>query len=284
MLRLSQQEPVELALLAPLSELCEFLSHEEQLLARMPGHKCIARLQVRIFIESKPRHLVEHGAFQMHHLIVGENKDVVLAVRIGTCKCHHVVGILSEIRIQLHVLCKIMHPAHVPLQAEAQSVVFRRTGHLRPCRGLFRDHHRALVPAKDNGVQMFEELDRFQVLISAVFIGHPLAVLLAVVQVKHRSHRVHTQSVHMEMLDPEQRIGDQEVLHFRLAVVKDLRAPVRMLAHSRIRVFKGRRAVEVRQAVRVSREMRRYPVKDHTDIVAVQFIDQISKVFRRAVA
>ena len=48
MLRLCQQEPVEFPLLAPLSELREFLSHKEQFLAGMACHKSISNLQVRI--------------------------------------------------------------------------------------------------------------------------------------------------------------------------------------------------------------------------------------------
>ena len=122
-----------------------------------------------------------------------------------------------------------------------------------------------------------------QVLISPVFIRAPLAVLLAVIQVQHRRHRIHAEPVHMKMLDPKQRIRNKEILHLRLAIVKDLCSPVRMLAFSRIRILKCGCAVKISQSVRVSRKMRGYPVKDHTDIVPVQVIDHIREIFRCAI-
>ena len=84
----------------------------------------------------------------------------------------------------------------------------------------------------------------------------------------------------MIMLDPEQCIGDQEILHLRLAVVENLRPPIRMLALSRICIFKCRRSVKVRQPMRILWKMRRYPVQDHTDAIPVQIIDHIGKILR----
>ena len=75
---------------------------------------------------------------------------------------------------------------------------------------------------------MLEKFYGFQVLVSAVFIGYPLTVLFAVIQIKHRRHGVHPDTVHMEFPQPEKHIGDEEILHLRLAVIEDLGAPVRM--------------------------------------------------------
>ena len=127
---------------------------------------------------------------------------------------------------------------------------------------------------------MLEKRDRFQILITAVLVRHPLPVLLPIVQIEHRCYRIHTQSVHMIMLNPEQCIGDQEILHLRLAVVENLRPPIRMLALSRICIFKCRRSVKVRQPMRILWKMRRYPVQDHTDAIPVQIIDHIGKILR----
>ena len=88
----------------------------------------------------------------------------------------------------------------------------------------------------------------------------------------------------MIMLDPEQCIGDQEILHLRLAVVENLRPPVRVLALSRICIFKCRCPVKVCQPMRILWKMRRYPVQDHADAIPVQIIDHIGKILWRAIA
>ena len=112
-------------------------------------------------------------------------KDIVLAVRIRHGKCHHIMRVLPEIRIQLHIFCKIVHPSHIPFQAESKTVILRGPCYLRPCGRLFRDHDSALISSQNNGVQMLKELDRLKVLISAIFICDPLTVLLSVIQIKH---------------------------------------------------------------------------------------------------
>ena len=54
----------------------------------------------------------------MHNLVMREYQDIILAECIGHGECHLVVIKLAEIRIQLHVLQKIMHPSHVPLKGK----------------------------------------------------------------------------------------------------------------------------------------------------------------------
>ena len=132
MFRLCQKIPVKLSLLTPFTQLGKLLTHEEKLLARMSHHERIAGFQICIFIKSKSRHLIDHGALQMHNLIMGKYKDIVLAVSVGTCERHHVVGVLSEIWIQFHIFSEIMHPAHIPLQAEPETAVLRSPCYLRP--------------------------------------------------------------------------------------------------------------------------------------------------------
>ena len=173
-----------------------------------------------------------------------------------------------------------MHPAHIPFQAEAQSVILRSTCHFRPCRRFLCDHDSAFISSEHYRIQMFEEFDCLKVLISAIFIRNPLSILFAVIEIQHRCHGIHTEPVHMVMLDPEQGIGNKEILHFRFAIIKDLCSPVRMLSFPWIRILKSRRTVKFSQTVCISREMSRHPVKDDTDIIPVQFIDHIRKVFR----
>ena len=282
--RLAQKIPVKLPGLAPLLQLGEFLAHEEQLLAGMAQHEGIGRLQVRELVVRIARHLIVHGAFQVHHLVVGEHQDIFLAVSVGHGKGHQMMGPFAEIGVELHILQEVVHPAHVPLEREAQAVVLGLVRHLRPGCGFLGNHHGARIAAQEHGVQVLEEFHRLQVLVAAVFIGHPLAGLLAVIQVEHGSHRVHPQAVHMVLLHPVEGVGNQEVLDLVHLIIEDLGAPVRMLALSRIGILIQGLAVEIRQAVGVPGEMGGNPVQDHADFFLMQVIHQVHEVLGAAVA
>ena len=85
---------------------------------------------------------------------------------------------------------------------------------------------------------MLEKFDGIQIFIAAIFVGHPLSILLAIIKVQHRSHSVHAQSVDMILLDPVDRAVDQEILDLIFSGVKNLRAPIRMLSLLRVGVLK----------------------------------------------
>ena len=107
--------------------------------------------------------------------------------------------------------------------------------------------------SSDHRIQMLEELDRLQVLISAVLVRDPLAVAASVIQIQDRCDSVYTKSVNVELLDPEQGVADQEILDLALAEVEYLGSPVRMLALARIRILIACRSVKIRKSVRSNR-------------------------------
>ena len=117
------------------------------------------------------------------------------------------------------------------------------------------------------GVELAQELDRFEVLAPAESIRHPPARVARVVEVQHRGDRVHPQAVRVILVQPEQRVGDQKVPDLVAAVVEDQRAPLAMLALARVGVLVERRAVEAREPVGVLREVPGHPVEDHADIM-----------------
>ena len=100
----------------------------------MSHHKGVACFQILELVAFQPRHLVDHRTFQVNHFIVGKYKDILLVFIVAHRKGHPIVVVLAEIRIQLHVVEEVMHPAHVPLVGEVQSVFLRCSGHARPCR------------------------------------------------------------------------------------------------------------------------------------------------------
>ena len=63
----------------------------------------------------------------------------------------------------------------------------------------------------------------------------------------------------MIFVEPEEGVRGQEIAHFVAAEVEDQRAPILVLALARIGVLVEIGAVELRQAVRVLRKMRRAP-------------------------
>jgi hypothetical protein len=126
--------------------------------------------------------------------------------------------------------------------------------------------------------------DRLVVLVAALRVGHPLAVAPAVVQVQHGGDRVHAQAVEVVLLQPEDRIADQEVADLVAPVVEDQAVPLRVEAQARVLVLVQVRAVEAREGMRVGREVRRHPVQEDADALLVQRVDEDHQVLRRAVA
>ena len=159
-----------------------------------------------------------------------------------------------------------------------------RRGDAGEAGGLLGDHHDAGVGAVGGRVDLLQEPDRLEVLPPAVDVRLPLALVARVVQVQDRGHGVHAQAVGVELLEPVQRVRDEEVAHLVAAVVEDQGAPVLMLAAPRIRVLVERLAVEAGQSERVLREVPRHPVDDDADAGLVQPVDQVAQVVRLAEA
>ena len=133
-------------------------------------------------------------------------------------------------------------------------------------------------------VEFAHEINGFQVLTPAVLVGNPLAFLARIVQIQHRGDRIYPQAVEMELLDPVQGAGQQEVFHLVAAEVEDQRAPVEMLALAGVGVFVQWLAVEPGQTGNVLGEVRRYPVKNYANVVLVAVINEVAEIIRGAEA
>src|SRR3954470_9245042 len=113
-------------------------------------------------------------------------------------------------------------------------------------------------------------------------VRNPLAGGPAVVEIEHRGDGIDTQAVDAVAVEPEQRVGDQEIDYFGAAVIVDQRAPVEVAALQRIGVFVERGTVEIAEPMRIVREMSGHPVEPYADPFAMAGIDKGRKVFRRA--
>src|SRR5262245_56889654 len=136
----------------------------------------------------------------------------------------------------------------------------------------------------DYPIQLLQEVDRLEVLAAAELVRHPLARLARVVEIEHRRDRVDSQRIDVELLDPIERVAEQERPHLGTAVVEDQRAPILVLALARIGMLVERRAVEAREPVLILREVARDPVEDDADARPVTRVDEGLEILRRAEA
>ena len=88
----------------------------------------------------------------------------------------------------------------------------------------------------------------------------------------------------MILFGPEKSIGDQEVLHFRSAVIVNQRAPVWMGSLSWIEMLVQACTVKSRKSESITWEVCRYPVENNTNVVLVHRIHKIAEVIRRSVS
>ena len=88
----------------------------------------------------------------------------------------------------------------------------------------------------------------------------------------------------MVFVQPEQRAAGQETSYLVAPVVENIAVPVRVDALPGVLMLEKMRAVKESQGVLITREMRRHPVEDNTNIVLMQIVYQIHKVLGPAVA
>jgi hypothetical protein len=88
----------------------------------------------------------------------------------------------------------------------------------------------------------------------------------------------------VKFVEPVQPVCDQKISDFVATVIKNQRSPVPMFPLPRIGMLEKMGAVEQRQAVRIFREMARYPVDDDADAVLMAAIHKMPEFIRIAKA
>ncbi len=132
---------------------------------------------------------------------------------------------------------RIVHPAHVPLEAKAQAAQIGWTRDRWPGRGLFGIGLNARLRPISGLIEAAQKRDRPQIFPAAIAVGNPFARLTRIVQIQHRSDRIHAQTVGMIAFQPEQCAAEQKTAHFMAVVVKDVRLPVGMKTLPRVGVL-----------------------------------------------
>ena len=129
--------------MAPLLLLRQLAAHEQQLLARMRPHVPVQRAQVRELLPAVARHLVQERALAVDDLVVGEREDEALRERVDQPERELVVVVQPVHGLVVEVVERVVHPAHVPLEAEAEPAGVGRPRHARPGGRLLGRHQHA---------------------------------------------------------------------------------------------------------------------------------------------
>ena len=246
----------------------------------MCPHVPVERPQPRELLPFVARELAEERALPVHHLVVREREDEVLVPCVDERERQVVVVPAAVDRLARDVPERVVHPAQVPLEGESQPAGLGRARDAGPGGGLLGKHRDAGVRRVDDRVQLLQKLHGLEVLAPAVAVRHPFPRRARVVEVEHRGDAVDPQAVCVELLEPVERVRDEEVAHLVAAVVEDQRAPVGVRPAPGIRVLVQRRPVEPRQRPVVHRKMRGDPVQDHADSAPMQLVDERPQVVR----
>jgi hypothetical protein len=238
----------------PLAGLGELTAHEQELLARMPPHEAVVGAQVGEALPVVPGHALQHRALAVHDLVVADRQDEVLREGVVQAEGHLVVVVFAVHGILADVLERVVHPAHVPLEAEAEAAIVHRARHTGVGGALLRHGHDPRPPHRRRAaIGALQQVDGLE------FSRPPW---------RWGSTRPPCASSRGRAWTPRHpRAGRRRgtprastarstevVRHLAAPVVVDQRVPVLVEALARVLVFVQRGAVEAGQAVRIGRE------------------------------
>ena len=82
----------------------------------------------------------------------------------------------------------------------------------------------------------------------------------------------------MILVEPEERVGDEVVADFVAAVIVNKCAPIGLGALARIGMFEQMSAVELREPVRIAREMGGSPIQKNAHTFLVAAVDEVHEI------
>ena len=279
-----QQVPLQIAPDVPLAPLTELHAHKQGFLSGMGEHIAVQTPQVGKFLPLVTGHFPQHIALAVHHFIVGEGEHIVFAVVVPHTEGDVVLVELAEPGVHAEIVEHIVHPAHIPLQVEAETPHVSRPRNHRPGSGFFGNGEDTGEVAENRMVDLAQEVGCFDIFPTPVLVGDPLPFFPAVVEVEHGCHRIHPNAIDVVLIEPEEGVGHQEVANFVTSVVKNQGAPFFVFPFARVGVFVEVRAVKEGQTVTVFGEVTGNPVDNHPNAFLVAEIDKVHQILGLAVA
>ena len=92
----------------------------------MPIHPRVKHPEIRELLPFVARHFVDERTLAVHHFVVAQHENEMLLERIHQRERDVVVMEAPEDRIERHVMEEVVHPAHVPFEAEAEAAQMGR--------------------------------------------------------------------------------------------------------------------------------------------------------------
>ena len=191
--------------MVPLALLGELAAHEQELLAGMAAHEAVdRRADWRSAASGRPASCRAASPCRARPRRGESGRMKFSREGVEQPEGQVVVVVAAVDRLLADVAQRVVHPAHVPLEAEAEAAGIGRDATRR---GQAVDSSAIVtMPGSvrvDRLVHAPQEVDRFEVLVAAVPVRDPLAGLARVVEVEHRRHRIDAQAVELVALEPE---------------------------------------------------------------------------------
>src|SRR6202030_3117012 len=197
-----EQVPIETTVVVPFVPLPKFAAHEEHLLAGARPHVAVERAELSELWPAIPGHLGEQRALTVHHLIVRERQHKIFGPRVKQAEGEVAMMVAAVDWLLGEIFERVVHPTHVPLEAEAETADVERTAYRGPRGGFFGDHQNAGMMCVDPLIEHPDERNSVEIFAAAIDIGNPLTGVTRVIQVEHRGNRVNANTIGMKLGEP----------------------------------------------------------------------------------
>ena len=275
-----REEVLDALVVAPLDVLGDLVAHEVELAARVRDLVEGERAHARELTPEVAGHTGDERALAVDDLVMRQREDEVLVELVHRRERDLAVVAGAPGEVGLHVVQGVVHPAHVPLEVEAQAADLRRAGDERPRGRLLGDHHDVGVVLPDHLVALADERDGHVVLLGATRVELLLTwVIHAEVEIEHARDAIHADAVGVVLLDPVDEVGDEEGANLAAGEVELVGAPVGVNL-----VLVEHLAVEAGKAVLVGAEPAGHPVEDDADAGRMARVDEVHELGRLAIA
>ncbi len=262
-----QQMPLQAFVVIPFVPLAEVAAHIEQLLAGMRPHVAEQKPHVGELLPQVAGHLIQERALAVHNFIVRKRQDKIFVEGVNQRERQLIVMKRAVNWILAEVAERVVHPAHVPFEAESQPAHVGGARNAGPRGRFLGNRQNAGVLQVRLQIEFLDERNGLQIFAAAKFVGNPIARLPAVIEVQHRGHGVDPQAIDVVLVEPKQGVAQQEIANFIATIVENERSPIGMFAAARIFVFvhapchrsgagRGHRGGNVREPNRSRRQCR----------------------------
>src|SRR5690348_14781517 len=116
--RVAQQMPIEALIMIPFVFLGKLVAHEEKFLPWVSVHEGVVGAQIGETLPSVAGHAAQYRALAVHDFVVRKRQNEILIECIKQTEGQLLVMMRSVDWVECHVVKRVVHPAHVPLEAE----------------------------------------------------------------------------------------------------------------------------------------------------------------------